>query len=171
MMLLNCGFGEEFWESFGQQEIKPVNSKGKQSWIFVGRTNAEAAITILWPPDGKSWLIRKDPGAGKDWRREEKGTTEDEMIGWHHQLNGHEFEYAPEAGDGQGSLACCSPWGVPKNQTWLSDRTAGLNVCCDPHKGFCVVNEKEKDVFSGIPLLSLWSNGCWQFDLWFLCLF
>ena len=93
------------------QEIKPVNPKGTQSWIFIGRTDAEAEAAILWPPDAKSQLIRKDLDTGKGWRQEEKRTTEDKMIGWHHQLNGHEFEQAPGDGDGQGSLVCCSPWG------------------------------------------------------------
>ena len=74
------------------KEIKPVNSKGNQSWIFIGRTDAEAEAPILWPPDAKSWLTGKDPDAGKDWRQEEKGMTEDKMVGWHHWLNGHEFE-------------------------------------------------------------------------------
>ena len=93
------------------KEGKPVHPKGNQSWIFFGRTDAEAESPILWPPDAKNWLIGNDPDAGKDWRQEEKGTTEDEMVGWHHQLNGHEFEQAPRVGDGQGSLACYSPWG------------------------------------------------------------
>ena len=93
------------------KEIKPVNPKGNQSWIFIARTDAEAEAPILWPPDSKNWLIGKDPDAGKDWRLEDKGTTEDEMIGWHHQLDGHEFEQALGDGDGQGGLACCSPWG------------------------------------------------------------
>ena len=92
------------------KEIQPVHPKGNQSWILIGRTDVEAEILILWPPDTKSWLIGKYPDAGKDWRREEKGTTEDEMVGWHHQLNGHEFEQALGVGDGQGSLVCCSPW-------------------------------------------------------------
>ena len=96
------------------KEIKPVNPKGNQSWILTGRTDAEAEAPILWPPDAKNWLIGKDPGARKDWRQEEKGTTENEMVGWHHQLNGHELEQALGAGDGQGSLACCSPWGHKK---------------------------------------------------------
>ena len=91
------------------KEIKPVNPKGNQSWIFIGRTDAEAPV--LWPPDGKNWLTGKDSDAGKDWRQEEKGTTEDEMVGWHHRLDGHEFEQALGVGDGQGGLVCCSPWG------------------------------------------------------------
>ena len=96
------------------KEIKPVNPKGSQSWIFIGRTVAEAETPILWPPDGESWLIRKDPDAGKYWRQEEKGTTEDEMIGWHHWLDRDEFEQTLGVGDGQGSLACWSPWGCKK---------------------------------------------------------
>ena len=91
------------------KEIKPVNPKGNQSWIFTGRTNAQAETPILWPPDVKNWLIGKDPDAGKDWRQEEKGMTEDEMVGWHQRLDGREFEQAPGVDDGQGSLACCSP--------------------------------------------------------------
>ena len=94
-----------------RKEIKQVNPKRNQSWIFIGRTDAEAEVPILWPPDAKNWLIGKYPDAGKDWRQEEKGTTEDEMVGWHHWLNGHEFEPALGVGDGQGGVACCSPWG------------------------------------------------------------
>ena len=94
------------------KEIKPVHPKGNQSWIFIGRTDAEAEAPVIWPPDAKSQLIiRKDPDAGKDWRQEEKGTTEDEMVGWHHWLNGREFEKTLGDSEGQGSLVCCSPWG------------------------------------------------------------
>ena len=93
------------------EEIQPVHPKD-QSWIFVGRTDAEAETPMLWPPDVKNWLIGKDPDAGKDWRREEKGTTEDEMVGWHQWLDEHEFEQAPGVGDGQGGLAFCSPWSL-----------------------------------------------------------
>ena len=102
------------------KEIKLVNPKGNQPWIFIGRTDAEAPI--LWPPYTRSWLIRKDPNAGKDWRQEEKGMTEDEMVGWYHRLDVYEFEQAPGIGDGQGSLACCSPWGHKEsNMTeWLN---------------------------------------------------
>ena len=92
------------------REIKPVNPKGNQPWIFTGRTDANSEALILWPPGVKSQLTGKYPDAGKDWRQKEKGMTDDEMIGWHHQLNGHEFEQAPGVGNGQGSLACCSPW-------------------------------------------------------------
>ena len=99
------------------KEIKPVNPKGNQSWIFIGRTEAEPETPILWPPDEKSWLIRKDPDSGKDWRQEKKGMTEDEKVGWHHQLDGHVFEQALGVGDEQGSLVSCSPWGLKKSDT------------------------------------------------------
>ena len=99
------------------KEIQPVCPKGNQSWIFTGRTGAEAKAPILWPPDVKSWCMWKDSDAGKDWGQEEKGTTEDEMIGWHHQLNGREIEQAPGADDGHGSLAFCSHWGCTELDT------------------------------------------------------
>ena len=104
------------------EEIKPVNPKGDQSWIYIGRTDVEAEAPIFWPPDAKSWFVGKDPDAGKGWRWEEKGTTEDEMIGCHHWLNGHEFEYTLGVGFGQGGLACCSPWGCKELDTtkWLN---------------------------------------------------
>ena len=112
------------------KEIKPVNPKGNQSWISIGRTDAKAEALILWPHDEKNWLIWKDPDAGKDWRQEEKGTTEDQMVGWHQELNGHEFEQAPEVGEGQGSLACYSPWG--HKETGVSNWT---EVSLDNHLG------------------------------------
>ena len=93
------------------KEIQPVHPTGNQSWIFIGRTDAETETPILWPPDVKNWLIGKDPDAGKDWRQEGKGTTEDEMVGWHHWVNGHEFDQALGVGDVQGCLACCTLWG------------------------------------------------------------
>ena len=88
----------------------PVHPKGNQSWIFIGRTDAEAEAPILWPPDAKSWLTGKDRDAGKDWGQKEKGMTEDEMVGWHHRLNGHTFEQTPGGSGKYGNLACCSPW-------------------------------------------------------------
>ena len=94
-----------------RRSIKVINPKGNQSWIFIGRTDADAEIPILWLPDVKNWLIWKDPDDGKDWRQEEKGMTEDKMLGWHHQLNLHEFEQALRVGEEHGSLAYCSPWG------------------------------------------------------------
>ena len=103
------------------KEIQPVHPKGNQSWIFVARTDAEAETPILWPADAKNWLFGKDPDAGKVWRQEEKGTTEAEMFGWHHRLDGHEFEYAPGAGDGCGSFVCCSPWGHKVGHDWVTE--------------------------------------------------
>ena len=117
------------------KEIKLVNPQGNQSWIFIGRTDAEAETPIHWPPDGKNWLLGEDPDAGQDWRQEKKGTTEDEMVGWHHQLDGREFEQALGVGDGQGSIPCCSH-GVAKSRTWLSHGIE-LNWCCLPDT-FCV---------------------------------
>ena len=104
------------------KEIQPVHPKGDQSWVFNGRTDVEAETPILWPPVAKSWLIGKDPDTGKDWRQEEKGTTEDEMVGWHHRLNGHGFGWTPEVGDGQGGLACCDSWSRKESDTteWLN---------------------------------------------------
>ena len=93
------------------KEIQSVHPKGDQSFVFIGRTDAEAETPIFWLPHKKSWLIGKDSDAGRDWGQEEKGTTEDEMAGWHHRLNGHEFEWTPGVGDGQGGLACCYSWG------------------------------------------------------------
>ena len=104
------------------KEIQPVYPKGNQSWVFIGRTDVEAETPILWPPDVKIWLIWKDPDAGKDWGQEEKGTTKEEMVGWHHQLHGHGFRWTPGVADGQGGLACCGSWGHKE-----SDMTEGLN--------------------------------------------
>ena len=111
-MLLNCGGGEDSWE-----EIQPVLPKENQSWIFTGRTDAEAETPILWPPHARNWLTGKDPDAGKDWRQEERGTTKDETVRWHHRLNAHGFEWTLGVGDGQGSLACCSLWGHKESDT------------------------------------------------------
>ena len=99
-----------------------VNPKRNQSWIFIGRTDAEAETPIIWLPDAKNWLTGKDSVAGKDWRQEESGMTQDEMVGWHNQLSGHDFEQALRVGDGQGGLVCCSPWGQKE-----PDRTEQLN--------------------------------------------
>ena len=116
------------------KEIQLVTPEGSQSWIFIGRTDAEAETPILWPSSVKNWLIGKDPDAGKDQRQEEKGTTEDEMVGWHHWLNGHEFEQALGVGEGQGSLVCCSPWGcneldMTKRLNWPELKYI-LEPCC-----------------------------------------
>ena len=111
------------------KEIKPVNPKGNQSWIFMEGLMLKLK---LWPPDAKNWLIRKDLDAGQDWRQEEKGTTEDEMVGWHHWFDGHEFEQVSGVGNGQGSLVCCNPWGRKE-----SDTTELLNWTEPP----CIVDE------------------------------
>ena len=121
-MFFDCSVGEDSWESLGQQGDQTSHSEGNQSWIFIGRTDAETEVLIFRPPDGKSWLIRKDPDAGKDWRQEEKRMTEDEIVRWHHWLNGHDFEQAPGVGDGQGSLACCSPHGSQRaGHEWVTE--------------------------------------------------
>ena len=118
---------EKILESpLNSEEIKPVNPKGNRPWILIGRTDAEAEVPIHWPLDAKSQLIGKDPDAGKDWGQEEKGATEYEMVGWHHWLNGHEFEQTPGDSEGQRSPACCSPW-VTKSRTWLSDWTTSCS--------------------------------------------
>ena len=105
------------------KEIQPVHPKGNQSWIVIGRTDVEAETPILWPPDAKNWLIWKDPDVGKDWRWEEKGMTEDEVVGWQNWLNGHEFESTLGLGHGQGGLACCSPWGHRVRHYWVTKLT------------------------------------------------
>ena len=122
LMLLNCGVEKTLESPLDCKEIQPVHPKGNQSWIFTARTDAKAETPILWLRDTKNWLIGKDPDAGKDWRQEEKGTTEDEMVGWHHRFNGHEFEQALGFGNAQGSLAGCSPWSLKE-----SDMTKQLN--------------------------------------------
>ena len=128
--------------SLDSKDIQPVSPTGNQSWIFIVRTDAEAETPILWLPDAKNLLIWKDPAAGKDQRWEEKGVTEDEMVGWHHRCDGHEFEQALGVGDRQGSLACCSPWGRKEsdtteqlNWTFLWCLTIFLSLCgllCSP---------------------------------------
>ena len=109
------------------KEIQPVHSEGDKSWVFIGRTDAEAETPILWPPHEKSWLIGKDPDAGKDWGQEEKGTTEGEMAVWHHWLNAHEFGWTPGVGDGQGGLACCDSWGHKESDTTEQLKWTELN--------------------------------------------
>ena len=111
------------------KEIQPVHPKGDQSWVFIERTDVEAETPVLWPPDAKTWLTGKDPDAGKDWGQEGKGTKEDEMVGWHHRLDGHGFGWTPGVGDGQGRLACCGH-GVAKSQTRLSNWTELTHRLC-----------------------------------------
>ena len=137
-------------------KIKPVHPKGNQSWIFIGRTDAETETPILWPPDVKNWLTGKAPDAGKDSRQDEKGTTEDEMVGWYHWLDGHEFEQVLGVGDGQGSLACCSPWGHKECRTQLSYWTEAEGICMYVHEGVWVV-----DAYS----LRGWSRGEFSIEL------
>jgi len=108
-------------------EIKPIHPKGNQSWIFIGKTDAEAEAPKPWPPDAKNWLITNNPDTGKDWRQEEKGMKEDEMVGWHHSLNGHEFEQAPGVGDGQEILACCNPWDLRVRHDWVTELNLYVN--------------------------------------------
>ena len=117
LMLLNCGVGEDSWESLGLQGDPTNHSEGDQPWNFFGRNDAKAETPVLWPPHVKSWLIGKDSDAGRDWGQEEKGTTEDEMAGWRHWLNGREFAWTPGVGDGQGGLVCCDSWGHKKSDT------------------------------------------------------
>ena len=125
------------------KEILSVNPKGNQSWIFTGKTDAEAETPMLWPPVVMEWLIGKDSDVGKDWRQEERGMTQDEMAGWHHWLDAHEFEQALEVGDGQGSLACCTQWGRKESNTteqlnW-TDCDFGFKVFCCIGKGLAFV--------------------------------
>ena len=111
------------------KEIKPVHPKGDQLWVFVGRTDAEAEAPILWPPDMKNWLILKDPDARKAWGQEEKGVTEDDMVGWHHRFNGHEFEQVPGVGNGQGGLAwCCKELDMTEQLNWSTLLDSMLQV-------------------------------------------
>ena len=126
------GVEEDSWESLGLQGDQLANPKINQTWIFIETTDGEAETPILWQPEAKSCLIRKDPDAGKDWRQEEKGMIEDEMVRWHHRLNEHKFEQALGVGDGQGILACCSPWGGKELDMteWLNwtDNFSALNL-------------------------------------------
>ena len=113
-----------------RKEIQPVHSEGDQSWVFFGRNDAKAETPLLWPPHAKSWLIGKDSDAGRDWGQEEKGKTEDEMAGWHHRLDGREFEWTPGVGDGQGGLACCNSWGRKESDTTERLIWSDLIWCC-----------------------------------------
>ena len=137
LMLLNCGVGEDSWESLGLQGIQPVHSKGDQSWDFFGRNDAKVETPVLWPPHAKSWLIGKDPDVGKDWGQEEKGTAEDEIAGWCHRLDGCEFEWTLGVGDGQGGLVCYDSWGSKESDTteqlnWteLNPQSLGFHHFC-----------------------------------------
>ena len=154
-----------FESPLDSKELQPVYPKGNQSWIFIWRTDAEAETPILWPPDAKNWLIGEDLDAGKDLRQEEKGTTEDEMVGWHHRLDGPEFEQALGVGDGQGSMVCM---GVAKSRTRLSDWTE-LKTPLWPHRigGAassieCLValpNTPPTPVFENISVFRRWASS------------
>ena len=150
-MLSNCGVREDSWKSLDCKRIKPVNPKGNKLWIFIARTGTEAKAPILWPPNGNSLkLTEKAPDARKDWRQEEKGTTEDKLVGWHHWLNGHEFEQTPGVGEGQGSLACCSPWGHRVRHDWTtniftqSDAIVDYPVLWTTDHSFSISNQGQK---------------------------
>ena len=135
------------------KEIKLVHPKGNQSWVFFGRTDAEVETPIIWPPDAKNGLIGRNPDAGKDWRWEKKGMTEDKMVGWHHQLNGHGFGWTPGNGDGQGGLVCCGSWGRKE-----SDMTERLNWIYNTEYLFCVIWIWMFDIFRCnilLPYLSI----------------
>ena len=148
------------------KEIKPVSPKGNQSWVFVGRTDAKAEAPILWPPDANSRFIGEAPDAGKDWRQEEKGMTENEMAGWHYWLNGHEFEQALGGGKGQGSLAYCSPWGCKKLDTteWLNSNKWPSYFISSPLP-FCSVKETSIQTlrrrYSRTLRVTVMSNSLW----------
>ena len=147
------------------KESQPVHPKGDQSWVFIGKTDVEAETPILWPPGAKSWLIWKDPDARKDWRQEEKGTTEDEMVGWHHQLYGCEFGWTPGVGDGQGGLAFCGSWGSEESDMteWLNwtepkiIHVYGVNSCLNGgiRSATCLQSRIFKNIEAGFQSIGL----------------
>ena len=141
------------------KEVQPVHPKGDQSWLFIGRTDAEAETPIFWPPDVKSWLIWKDLDAGKDWRQGEKGTMEEEMIGWHHQLYGHGFGWTPGVGDGQGGLASCYSWGRKESDTteWLNWTELNCTKIFN-----CVERSKLRKILKEIVMPNLLTCVCVQ---------
>ena len=169
-MLLNCGVGEDSWESLDYKEIQPVRPKGDQSWVFTGRTDGDAD-PILWPPDEKSQLIGRDPDAGKDWRQKGKRATEDEMFGWHCWFNGRELgefisgRYLQTLGDrkGQGGPACCSPWGHKElDTTWCLNNSTnaafGEGEVMAFHWGYCILTGK-RSATSNSSVISVSSNN------------
>ena len=137
------------------KEIQPVHSEGDQSLVFIGRTDVGAETPILWPPHAKSWLIGKYPDAGKDWRQEDKGTMEDEIFGWHHQLDGHEFEQTPGVGAKQGSLMCCSPWGHKES---VISTDWGTEMIID-----------KRTLHTGFQWIAFWINICIHFEMFSTC--
>ena len=167
-MLLNLVLEKTLENPLDSKEIKPVNPQENQSWIFIGRTDAEAEAPILWPPDVKNWLIGKDPDSGKDWRQE-KGMTEDGMVVWYHWLNGHEFEQAPGIGGGQGGLVCCGPWGhqgldmtkqVNNNNTkWTGTPE---NTCSSAHQASKSVSHEECSLHHTAIFFNHLLDDCWE---------
>ena len=127
-MLLNCGVEKTLESPLDCKEIQPVHSEGNQPWDFFGRNDAKAETPVLWPPHAKSWLIGKDSDAGRDWGQEGKETTEDEMAGWHHRLDGCESEWPPGDGDGQGGLVCCNSWG--RKESGMTERLNWTDLIC-----------------------------------------
>ena len=149
------------------KEVQPVHPKGNQSWIFFGRIDAESEGPILWPPDAKNWLTRKGPDAGKDWRREAKGTTEHEMVEWHHRLNGYEFEWALGVGDGRGGLAHASVHGVAKSRTRLSDWTElNWNLLSPTHLLIIPAGTSPQPWSPTWLLLTISAPGWWWAQFW-----
>ena len=145
------------------KEIKPVHPKGNQSWVFFIRTDVEGEAPTFWPPDAKRWLIWNDPDVGKDWRQEEKGTTKDEMVRWHHWLYGHEFEQALGVGDGQGSLACCSPRGHKG-----SDTTEWLNCTELSEKSYIILFHRGSQETQKLSLLVIYGTSLYILNTGFL---
>ena len=149
-MFLNCGVDKTLVIPLDCMEIQPVSPRVNQSWIgktFIGKTDTEAETLILWPTDAKNWLIWKDPDAEKDWKQEEKGITEDEMVGWHHSLDWHDFESVPGVGDGQGGQACCSPCGhkesdMTERLSWKLNWYLPILHC---HITFCSVEDGQEN--------------------------
>ena len=167
----------------GCKEIQPVHLKGDQSWVFVRRTDVEAETSILWPPDAKNWLIGKDPDAGKDWGQEEKGTAEDEMVGWHHQHNGHGFGWTAGVRNGQGGLACCSSWDHKELDTtkWLNwtelNWALGIVVCLfacfffSPeavHFGVLIQLNNLKSIYVNPQQVNKWKRKPFPWTLWII---
>ena len=158
---------EKTFESpLDHKEIQAVHPKGNQSWKFTGRTDAEADAPILWPLDAKNWLSGKDPDAGKDRRQEEKGTKEDEIVGWHHWLNGYEFGQTLGDGEGQGSLACCSPWGGKESDTTEqlnNNSSSSVPVVCSPTLADTWRNHTRATVPPPAPQVAAFSSpSCWS---------
>ena len=153
--------------------IQPIYPKGDQSWVFIGRTDVKAETPILWPPHAKSWLIWKDPDAGRDWGQEEKGMTEDEMAGWHHWLNGYESEWTPGVGDGQGGLACCNSWGRKESDMteWLIWSDLIWRVHSSPGSDLCPKDQKSIHIKPGYTVtVSTFSPTLFMLVIWGYCI-